>query len=303
MDTLASGQTTATGCRLNHARGLLVEGVFKPSKTAAELSVATTFSSGDQPMLARFSSASGDPEIAQDDARANPRGLAIRLGDATDRLILVGHSIEAFPAADPAEFLDFIEALNEGSDDKRRLQDHMSKHLSAQRFNTIRPGSPASFASLDYHMLHAYRLAAGDGQTSVGRLIVSGLDLPMDSNKAASGPDYLDRDLRARLNEGVVELRLIFQPWTSRHRPPDLSAPWPDKSRLVTLGRIIIQRPSPMQVRQKSLVFDPSTLPLGVDFAGDEMIATRVAAYTIAASRRLDEAPAASLTNSPTPTG
>lgn len=290
VDALYAGTPAPAGCRVNHARGLLVEGRFSPSGNARELTRAATFAGPDQRVLARFSSSTSDPDIAQDDRHANPRGLAVRIG-STPGLVLVGHSVEAFPARDPAEFLAFLEALNGAAEHPEQLDRHVREHGAARRFEAVRAGAPASFAAIRYHMLHPYRLTAEDGRSSVGRLSVVGGPDRADRAQAPAGSDYLDRELRSRLAHGPVELLLVFQPAPDSDAVTDVSASWSDLGGVKVLGRVLIERIKPDQAAQRTAVFDPAMLPDGVAFAGDPMIEARVAAYRLAARRRLGGQP------------
>ncbi len=64
--------------REGHAKGILLKGVFIPSQQAKALSKAQHFNEPSTPVIARFSSSTGNPDIPDSDPRSNPRGLAIR---------------------------------------------------------------------------------------------------------------------------------------------------------------------------------------------------------------------------------
>jgi hypothetical protein len=65
------------GFRAFHAKGVVVEGSFKASAEAAQLSRATLFSGSSIPVTARFSDGSGMPTVP-DGSPAMPRGIAIK---------------------------------------------------------------------------------------------------------------------------------------------------------------------------------------------------------------------------------
>src|ERR1700731_4693672 len=65
------------GFRAFHAKGVVVEGSFKASAEAAQLSHATLFNGSSIPVTARFSDGSGMPSGA-DGSPALPRGIAIK---------------------------------------------------------------------------------------------------------------------------------------------------------------------------------------------------------------------------------
>src|SRR5882762_5297791 len=67
------------GFRPAHARGIMLTGVFTPTKDAAALSSAPHFTKSEPtPITVRFSSSTGIPEIPDTHPNANPRGFAVR---------------------------------------------------------------------------------------------------------------------------------------------------------------------------------------------------------------------------------
>ena len=66
------------GYRTAHAKGIVCEGTFTPSKDAATLSKAAHFQGASVPVIVRFSSGSPDPSIADSSPDAGPQGIAIR---------------------------------------------------------------------------------------------------------------------------------------------------------------------------------------------------------------------------------
>src|SRR5450631_4448738 len=64
-----------SGFRAFHAKGVVVEGSFKASAEAAQLSRAPLFSGRSIPVTARFSGGSGMPKVP-DGSPAMPRGIA-----------------------------------------------------------------------------------------------------------------------------------------------------------------------------------------------------------------------------------
>ena len=283
VDALYADAPVPAGCRVNHARGLLVEGRFCPDSDARHFCSAPMFAGSDCKLVARFSSSTGNPNVAEDDPHANPRGLAVEIGDD---FVLLGHSVEAFPARSPEEFLAFIEALAARDTAPDTLERHFREHPAAPRFEGLRTGSPSSFAALRYHMLHAYCLS-GPQRTVTGRLSIAGFVDAPGRHEPIGGANYLGDELRTRLEHGSVELLLAFTPAGHDNPTDDVSTPWPDRSGTITLGRLVIERAAADQTAQRTKVFDPSRVPSGVKFAGDPMIDARVAAYQIAAARRL----------------
>src|SRR5690348_17995205 len=66
------------GFRPAHAKGVLVDGTFTPSADAAKLTRAPHITRQSTPVTVRFSNSTGVPQLPDNDANADPRGLAIR---------------------------------------------------------------------------------------------------------------------------------------------------------------------------------------------------------------------------------
>lgn len=286
IDALHAGADVPPGCRVNHARGLLVEGRFLGVPRAAQLCASPVFDDAEQPLIARFSDSGPDPRIRQDSPEAEPRGLAVRIGQDS-RLVLVGHSLEGFPARDPQTFLAFIQALNTQRTAPESLQAHLAANPAAQRYGQLRQDAlPTGYASRSYHMLHSYRLTAADGQTRTGRLTIRGRNAD-GAHKALRGRNCMDEALRQAMEAGPVALELAFTPAPEQGAADDPSTAWPGHGSSVLLGYLILERIAPDQDAQRALAFDPSILPAGMAFAGDPLLAARLQAYQIAAARRL----------------
>src|SRR5690349_18432237 len=86
------------GFRPAHAKGTMVAGTFTPSPSAASLTRAPHITRATTPVTVRFSNSTGVPVLPDNDAKANPRGMAIRFHMAphvhTD---IVSHSTDGFP--------------------------------------------------------------------------------------------------------------------------------------------------------------------------------------------------------------
>ena len=99
------------GFRPAHARGVLLTGTFTPAAGATSLTRAPHASRVSTPVIARFSSSTGLPQIPDTNPNANPRGFAIRFQLAehvhTD---IVSHSTDGFPTQTGQEFLELLQA-------------------------------------------------------------------------------------------------------------------------------------------------------------------------------------------------
>lgn len=282
LGALQGAGRPAPGTRLNHARGLLVEGRFRATPLAARYSMAAVLGGLDQPVLARFSSSGADPQIDQRSQAAEPRGLAVRIG-ARAAMVLVGHSLEGYPASTPQDFLTYLRAMTAPHPVLKSLP------VAAQRFEYLRQSARSpSFSALNYHFLHPYRLTAIDGHTRIGRLVLRAAKSPPLLGTPTT-PDYLDRRMRAELARESTVFALVFTEAPSNLDPADISLQWDPTLPSVALGHLWLDHVARQQAAQRKRVFDPGLLPTGVAFAGDPMLRARLEAYRRAAAQRVGQ--------------
>src|SRR2546426_5450321 len=97
------------GCRAVHARGIFCTGRFTPTAEAATLTTAPHMQGGPVEVTARFSNASGRPDVS--DASRDARGLAVKFhlrdGRATD---LLATNVRRFYSRTPEDFVGFTRA-------------------------------------------------------------------------------------------------------------------------------------------------------------------------------------------------
>lgn len=78
LDIMLQVHGVQPGFRPVHAKGVVCEGSFTPSKDAAALSRAPHFAGKPVPVTVRFSDGSPDPNVPDFSPEAGPRGMAIR---------------------------------------------------------------------------------------------------------------------------------------------------------------------------------------------------------------------------------
>src|SRR5271166_1354274 len=78
VDALNKAYGAHPGFRANHAKGIVAEGSFEPSREAAKMSRSPLFAGGKLPVTVRFSDASGIPNVPDGSPVANPHGMAIK---------------------------------------------------------------------------------------------------------------------------------------------------------------------------------------------------------------------------------
>jgi catalase len=284
LDALYGGDDLLRTTRVNHARGVTVEGTFTASRDARRLCGSRLFNGRPAPTTVRFSNSSGIPDIADSDPRASPRGLAISIQPYGENAsTFVGHSVEGFPASTPAQFLAFLAALRDPAD----LADFLRKNPAARSFLSRLPSRQSSFAREDYHFLHAYSLRAGD-VTTVGRIIIGPPPLIRGHSVAESvtPAGTLAEELTSRVENSGVELRMHLQPRSEGDDVRDIALPWGGHHERIQLGTIRLKRLAPDQVAAERTVYDPSLLSSGITLVGDPMIDVRSGAYRLSHRRR-----------------
>lgn len=215
VGALAEGCPCRSAARTNHARGVLVAGNFVATAEAATLTTAAHMQGSTVPLLVRFSNFTGDPRIADNDPRANPRGIALRFSPADGPSAdLVGHAVNGFPAATPEEFLGFLEAANMATTQPDALERYLGDHAIARRFLQMIPETPQSYVSEQYFTLHSFAYRAADGRRTVGRarIVPTGISSRLSAHEATNqSTDFLQRGLRRLIEEAPVSMRLIVQ--------------------------------------------------------------------------------------------
>src|SRR5258708_232302 len=141
------------GFRAFHAKGVVVEGTFKGSAEAAQLSRAILFNGSSIPVTARFSDGSGMPSVP-DGAPAMPRGIAIKYhlpgGRDTD---MVTNSFKFFPVGTGEDFRDLLQAIvasPPGAPKPTKLEQFFASH----------PNAPKAIGSLPIPDSFAHQLAS-----------------------------------------------------------------------------------------------------------------------------------------------
>ncbi|HEX9391126.1 MAG TPA: catalase family peroxidase [Usitatibacteraceae bacterium] len=281
------------GYRANHAKGVLVSGTFTPAKTAPALSKAPHFKK-QVPVIVRFSDGTGVPNMPDADPNASPHGIAIRFqlpgGASTD---IVSISSNGFPVATPEDFLALLTAISQSGPDAAKptpIEKFLGSHPAAAKWvSTPRP-APESFGTLAFYGVNAFKFTNANGQSKYARYQI----LPMvgehalsDADAAKAGPNYLMEELPKRIARAPVKFKLMAQIAKAGDNVNDGTAVWPDDRQLVELGTIILTQTSPDQVAaQKALLFNPLSLPAGIEPSADPVLLMRPAAYGVSYAQR-----------------
>src|SRR6202171_5623239 len=203
------------GFRAFHAKGVVVEGSFKASAEAAQLSRATLFNGGSIPVTARFSDGSGMPTVP-DGSPAMPRGIAIKYhlpgGGDTD---MVTNSFKFFPVGTGEDFRDLLQAITESPPDAphpNKVEQFFASHPNAPKaLGTL--AIPDSFADEEYHGIDAFIFVSKSGQRQAVRYLITPEKLVhiTPEEAAKQPPNFLFDDLAKRIARKSLVFHLKAQ--------------------------------------------------------------------------------------------
>lgn len=282
------------GFRAAHAKGALLAGMFTPSAEAAKLSRAPHFNQPSTPVRVRFSNSTGVPMLPDNDANADPRGLAVRfvLGEHkhTD---IVSHSVDAFPARDGYEFLDFLKAVkatDPANFSGSPLEAFLGSHPAALAFVQIPKPAPSSFARESYFGVTAMEFINADGASRFGRYRIvpeEGNDFLTAEQAAAKDANFLMDEIRARVAEKPAKFTLAVQLAEPGDVVDDATIHWPAEREVLTLGTLEINAVVPDDAaEQKTIIFDPIPRVDGIEASADPLLELRAAVYLVSGRRR-----------------
>ncbi len=279
------------GVRALHAKGTLCKGTFSASPEAAALTRAAHMKGETVDATIRISNGSGNPR--QPDYAPDPRGLAVKFylpdGSRTD---IVAVSSPRFPTRTPDGFIELVEA-QEGAAALWKLPRFLARHREAVRvLPTLAPTllPPASYATIRYYGLHAFKWIDERGQERFVRYMWQPLQKrakisPLEARRA--GRDYLQEELRRRLERGPIRFGLELQIAAPGDPLGDPSAGWPkDRPRVVAGTLEVTGLETGRETGGDVLVFDPTRVTDGIECSGDPVLRFRSDAYRESVARR-----------------
>lgn len=282
------------GMRANHPKGVVLEGTFTASASAASVSKAAHLQKKKTPtpVTVRFSAGSGQPSVP--DTNQMPRGMAVKFslpdGSKTDLVVL---SFNGFPVATAEEFRDFLLAVGASGPDAPKptaIEKFLQAHPAAKNFVESPKPQPVSYASLPYFGINAFKFTNAKGAVTFGRYQlrpVAGEQFLTQEQLATMGPDYLSSEIRERVRRSPAKFTLLLQVAEKDDKIDDPSVPWPDNRKQIELGTITITKSvADSQTAERKLLFMPGALVPGIEPA-DPMIAARSASYVVSLSRRV----------------
>jgi catalase len=203
--------------RAIHAKGVILQGSFKPSHEGQTLSKSEVFQSP-RSVTVRFSDFTGLPDISDASGDANPRGFAVKFnlaGGAT--YDIVTHSFNGFPVSTSAEFSALLHTQPKSGPTAAKptaLDQYFAAHPRALTFFTTQKPPPESFATAAYYGVNAFFFEnASGGKTPVRyRFVPSSGEhyLTPDTLKTRSA-DYLMTEIGPRVAAQPIEFTWFAQ--------------------------------------------------------------------------------------------
>ena len=282
------------GYRVAHAKGIVCEGTFAPSKAAATLSKASHFNGATIPVTARFSNGSADPSTPDNSPDAGPQGMAIRFvlpGGGKTEIVALAHN--GFVVGTGQDFLALEKAAVATDPSKPHpwpIEVFLGAHPLAAKFVQESRAVPASFGTEGFFSNNAFIFVNKDGVKQAGRykiLPFAGQHNLTDKEARAKSPDFLAAELRTRLKRGPIKFHLIVQLANPGDPTNDGSLVWPDDRKTIDVGTISITSVvADSDAAQKVLVFFPTTLIDGIELSDDPLPSLRTSVYVLSFARR-----------------
>nr|WP_156689323.1 catalase family peroxidase [Mycobacterium sp. Marseille-P9652] len=279
------------GSRALHAKGNLYRGRFTAGPVAASLSRAKHLDGSAVPALFRFSNGSGDP--AQPDGVPGVRGLAVKLtlpdGSTTD---VSTQTARLFVSSTPDGFIDLLKAMRPGPAKPLRMGTYLLTHpglLGALPVLRDANRVPASYATVAYHGLHAFRWVAADGSARFVRYHlrpVAGEEFLSGSDAKRKDPDFLHHELNHRLSRGPVRFDFVVQIAGPDDSIVDPSASW-RSGETVNVGNFeVTGLDTEREHGGDIVVFDPMRVTDGIEPSDDPVLRFRTKAYSASVKLR-----------------
>jgi len=290
VQTLKGAFGTPPGKRPAHARGKLTTGTFTPTKEAASLSKAPHFNNDSTPVIVRFSSSTGIPDIPDTDPNSMPRGIAIRFdlgNNGHHHTDIVAHSTNAFPMRTGEGFLAMLGAIGGGTIGK-----FLEENPSAAEFVTAPKPLPVSFGTEKYYGLNAFKFVDKDGKATFVRYYiepVADYATLSESDVASKSTSYLFDELSEHLSKEPIEFKLLAQIAEEGDPTDDVTKHWPDSRKKVELGTVkvekVVSEPEDSK-QQKKIIYDPIPRVEGIEPSDDPILDSRAAVYLISGKER-----------------
>ncbi|TSE01711.1 catalase family peroxidase [Skermania sp. ID1734] len=273
------------GYRALHAKGTLYRGTFTATAEAASLSRAAHLSGEPVETLVRFSNGSGNPR--QRDGLPHVRGMALKFslpdGSTTD---VSAQTARVFTSSTPEGFVELLNALRPSISTPIRLTKYLAGHrglFKSVRANGAVTRIPASYATLEYHALHAFRWVDASGGARFVRYHLvpeAGEQFLALRDGLRRDADFLTDELNERLRDQPVRFQYRVQIAGPDDSTVDPSQPW-QSTQTVTAGHLdITGLDTAREHGDDIVVFDPMRVTDGIEPSDDPVLRFRTRAYS-----------------------
>ena len=296
VDSLVGTFGNHPGLRKNHAKGTCAEGEFVGTPEAAKYSRSLLFSGKAVPLVARFSLAGGNPDVA--DATRNARGLAVefRLPDGSRQHFTMLNT-PVFGAAKPDTFNDMIVAAKPdpktGKPDPEKLKAFFASHPDAmgQASFLQSHNPPAEYDTSAFYGIHTFKFidAKKIKHLVKWRFVPHEGEKSLTDDELKKAPhDFLEHDLIARTAKGPAQWDMIVtlgKPGDPQDNP---TLPWPEDREHFKAGTLTISKAQPQAGAEcEKINFDPLVMADGIAPTNDPVLLFRSPAYAISFGKRL----------------
>ncbi|MEB3030225.1 catalase family peroxidase [[Mycobacterium] nativiensis] len=288
------------GYRALHAKGTLYRGTFTATPEAQRLSRARHLDGSTVPTLIRFSNGSGNP--TQPDGAPGVRGMAVKFtlpdGSTTD---VSTQTARLFVSSTPDGFVDLLRAMRPGPTAPIRMAGYLLTHpalFGALPILRAANRIPASYGTVEYHGLHAFRWVDADGGARFVRYHLwpaAGEQFLSGSAGRATGHDFLTEEFSTRLRSGPVRFEFRVQIAGPGDSTVDPSARWAGTG-YTTVGTLDITGPDTEREHGDDIVvFDPMRVTDGIEPSADPVLRFRSQTYSASVKLRtgVDRGPTA----------
>ena len=289
------------GFRPAHAKGVLLQGEFKPAAAAQSLTRAPHIQRSSTPVSVRLSDFAGIPTVADNDGQnASPRGCAIRFHLAEhSHTDIVAHSVDMFPARTAEEFLEFLNALiatDFAGPHPNAIEQFLGSHPAALAFVQAPKPIPTSFARESFFAVSAFKFTNAEGKSQFGRyriLPVAGNEY-VDDAAAKQGPNFLMDEIQQRVAKEPVKFLIMVQLAEEGDVTDDATVRWPESRKVVEFGEIALTVVADNNAgEQQQIIFDPIPRVDGIEASADPLFEPRANIYLMSGRRRREAGKAA----------
>ncbi len=298
VDELETAGGLHPGYRRNHAKGICVTGMFKPSINADRFSNARAFSQASVPVVGRFSISGGDPHSADGKARVRGLGLLLKTDDGQEWRMALGN-FPFFPVATPEGFAAQAQASRPdpttGKPDPNKMKELVARYPELTNFLKWAKTAPfsTSLANTQFNGINAFQIANSMGRHEYVRWSLqpqAPFEKLSPEQLQNADTDFLGEDLVKRLAAGPLSWDLVLQFAAAGDPIVDASKAWPETRRKAVVGRVTLTHSEPQENGIcRDINFDPLILPQGISGTDDPILQARSSAYSVSFNRREEE--------------